>query len=180
MCDDNESWIQATDGGYIEGSGGEVMLRLWDAFQPLVDDFNEQDHGFCVVPIAVMLQNEFVGPTEYPARDLLNEGTLVPLAAATSYLNGTAEWTQQVLSAFGDNGHLISPSVQPGMSPSLGWALAPMSQQRMLEETNGLGRSDGTSAERIEALKTVLSGDGLVCPSSASTAAVRMSSRRSQ
>ena len=51
------------DGGYFDTSAAGTIIELWDALQPLVQQFNSQ-HGYCLAPLLVELDNHYAG---YPA-----------------------------------------------------------------------------------------------------------------
>ncbi len=57
-CNNRNAQKFAVDGGYIESSGAEQLMKAWPAINALVEGYNRA-HGACVVPVFVQLDNGY-------------------------------------------------------------------------------------------------------------------------
>jgi hypothetical protein len=139
------------DGGYLENSGLQLLLQLWETLEPRVDRWNaESANGFKVIPIVVLTDNHYQSPAAQAAPRRRPE-LLVPLRGvnAPRVAMSTSIWEQHAVLRFAgappgmDDGvcwsnaalcrrvFRIAPDVRPQVSAPLGWSLSETSRENL-------------------------------------------------
>lgn len=139
--------IQVIDGGYIDASAADLLGRTWRVMEPLIDDYNRQQEAVCLVPVVIQLDNGFIAPSPPASPQVFGQPAAVfngVLSARESI--GQRARHEAVLDF--DRYVRIVPRAQPGVSPSLGWALSEETIARMDEEIGGHGNSVHNPATR--------------------------------
>ncbi|MEL7209590.1 MAG: hypothetical protein AAGK32_15365, partial [Actinomycetota bacterium] len=153
--------IQVIDGGYIDASAADLLGRTWRVLEPLVDDYNQRQSTVCLVPVVIQLDNGFIAPAPPTSPPVLGQPSAV--------LNGIMRARESIGQRARHETVLdfrryerIVPRAQPGVSPSLGWALSEATIERMNEEIEGRGSSaDNPATSRsIERARRLITEPG--------------------
>jgi hypothetical protein len=81
-----EGTAYVVDGGYLEGSGARTLFELWEAFEPLIAEYNAAA-GTCIVPVMIHIDNGYESPVSRLGGPGPSE-LAVPLHAVSSAKSG--------------------------------------------------------------------------------------------
>lgn len=138
------------DGGYVDTSAAESATALWQAIEPLVDDYNRTSPARCVVPFFLQLDNSYLATTSPPDRENPPNQLVAP-AIALWQTTGLASRAERARASAAqlfapDNYALLTPRNHPGAKAPLGWTLADASRRDLERE---LFAGNGTAIRRI-------------------------------
>ncbi len=172
------SEIHLMDGGHLDASSMLGVVQLWEAFEPLVTQWNLDHPDSCIAPVLIHTQNGFKdlepASASASAPNQWFEPLLFPLLGAkggleqTSIQRAALEFSEPMVTAHGlselvatDGGEtvprlaFIRTRARAGAIVPLGWALS-------LRTMQGLAAQLGQNQEEFDLVERWLDG-GLEC-----------------
>ena len=140
-CGDDSTARYIVDGGYVDTSGTETAMAIWEGLEQLVADKNDTSADSCIVPYFLQLDNGYLSSGSPKNKTKPPNQMLAPVQAlwnATGLQSRASRARASAAEQFARHGvsrySIVVPQSHPGLEAPLGWTLAETSRRDLERE----------------------------------------------